>query len=318
MAPEVYESYLRGWFAYNSTYTRAGLEKSTAHFQAAIEKDPTFSPAYVGLANSYDALPLVFIGAPPEQVRAEELAAIRKALELDPDLAEAHVLLGRTEQQHWGWAHAEAESRRAMELNPNEADAYGGLAFWMLCQGRTDEAVDWADRERQIDPVAVRRNQVVWIVFMSRRYEEFNHELQAVLASRPLDAAALWNLGFLEVIQKRPGEAISALEKALMVTQRSPGVVGVLVAAYAKAGQRGDAMRLQAELQKRKKAGYVPAAASVNAYLGLGEKEQAFVWLEQAYKEHSNMLQFVKVHPFFDLLRGDSRFADLERGVGLG
>ena len=92
----------------------------------------------------------------------------------------------------------------------------------------------------------------------------------------------------------------------------------MLIRAYAHAGRRADALRLLAELKKRKQAGYVPAAAFVNAYLGLGDKEEAFAWLEQGYKEHSNILQWLKVHPYFDPLRDDPRFKDLVHRVGLG
>jgi len=91
----------------------------------------------------------------------------------------------------------------------------------------------------------------------------------------------------------------------------------VLIRAYAHAGRRSDALRLLAGLEKRKKAGYIPAAAFVNAYLGLGENEQAFAWLEQAYQEQSNILEFLKVHPYFDPIRADPRFADLRRRTGL-
>jgi len=91
----------------------------------------------------------------------------------------------------------------------------------------------------------------------------------------------------------------------------------VLIRAYARAGRRTDALRLLAELKRRREAGYVPAGAFVNAYLGLGDHDQTFVWLERAYQEQSNILQFLKVHPFFDPLRGDPRFADLVRRVGL-
>jgi pentatricopeptide repeat protein len=94
--------------------------------------------------------------------------------------------------------------------------------------------------------------------------------------------------------------------------------VGVLIRAYAHAGRRDDALRLLAELKRRRNDGYVPAAAFVNAYLGLGDNEQAFVWLEQAFKEKSNMLQWVKIHPYFDPIRSDPRFADLLRRIGLG
>ena len=107
------------------------------------------------------------------------------------------------------------------------------------------------------------------------------------------------------------------LQKSLALSERSPAVIGMLVRAYAHAGRRTEALRLLDELERRQRTGYVPAAAFVNAYLGLGDNEQAFAWLERAYKEPSRILQFVKVHPFFDPLRGDPRFADLVRRVGL-
>jgi tetratricopeptide (TPR) repeat protein len=112
-------------------------------------------------------------------------------------------------------------------------------------------------------------------------------------------------------------EAIPVLEKALALSERSPAIIGVLVSAYAHAGRRTEGLRLLDELKRRQQAGYVPAAAFVNAYLGLGDNEQAFAWLERAYKEQSMILQYIRVHPFFDPLRGDPRFADLVRRVGL-
>ena len=134
----------------------------------------------------------------------------------------------------------------------------------------------------------------------------------------PDDGSAYWFLGFALIANDQPGEAISVLEKALSVSDRSPGVTGVLIRAYAHAGRRSDALRILEELKKRSQAGYVPAGAFVNAYLGLGDNEQAFAWTERAYQEQSNILQFLKVHPFFDPLRSDPRFANLVRRVGLG
>ncbi len=156
-----------------------------------------------------------------------------------------------------------------------------------------------------------------WILFQSHRYEEAIRELRSALAVHPDDAGTLLYLGFALVANNQPGDAIPVLEKAISISSGSPAATGVLIRAYAHAGRRSDALRLLAELQKRKKAGYVPAAAFVNAYLGLGENEQAFVWLEQAYKEQSNILLFLKVHPFFDPIRADPRFADLVRRIGL-
>jgi len=106
-------------------------------------------------------------------------------------------------------------------------------------------------------------------------------------------------------------------EKALLISDRSPGIIGVLIRAYAHAGRRTEALRLVDELKRRRQRGYVPAGAFVNAYLGIDDKEQAFAWLERAYQEKSNILQWLKVHPHFDPLRSDPRFADLLHRVDL-
>lgn len=317
VSPEVYESYLKGQFTLEKSNSRPGIEESIAYFEEAIKRDPTFAPAYVGLAIAHSALASVFIGASPVIERAKVVSAARKALELDPELAEAHVLLAEMEKEQWHWAEAEAEYRRALKLNPSDAAAHNGLARWLLCHGRTDEALAWVQRGRELDPFAVSGTEVAWILFHARRYNEAMHELRSVLAVRPDDAGALWFVGFVLTADDQANEAIPFLEKALSVSNRSPGVIGVLVRAYAHAGRRTDALRLLAELKKRKQAGYVPAAAFVNAYLGLGEKEDAFAWLEQGYNEHSNILQWLKVHPYFDPLRNDPRFQDLVRRVGL-
>lgn len=318
VAPEVYESYLKGQFAFNSSNSKAEIEKSVGYFEEAIQRDPTFAPSYVGLATAYSELGTVYVGAPPSETRPKVISAARKALELDPNIAEAHVLLANTLQEEWHWAEAEAEYNRALELNPNSADAHTMFALWLLCQGRTDEAVTWIRRGRELDPLALSGEDIGWILFQSHRYDEAIHELRSILAVRPEDASALTDLGFVLVANNKPEDAIPVLEKAVSVSKGSPAATGVLIRAYAHAGRRSDALRLLAVLQSRRKAGYVPAGAFVNAYLGLGENDQAFTWLEEAYKEQSNILQFLKVHPFFDPIRGDPRFADLVRRVGLG
>jgi TolB-like protein/DNA-binding winged helix-turn-helix (wHTH) protein/Flp pilus assembly protein TadD len=317
VSPEVYESYLKGRFALDKSNSRAGVEESIHYFERAIKRDPTFAPAYVGMADAYDNLATVFIGVSPVEVRPKVIQAARKALELDPGLAEAHVLLADVQQQEWQWAEADSEYKRALELNPNDAAAHRGLANWLLYQGRVNEALTWSRRARELDPVGDSNVGMGWILFCARRYDDAIDELRSKLAVRPNDAAALWVLGFVLTAKDRPEEAIPVLEKAVSVSDRSPGIIGVLVRAYAHAGRRTDAVRLLAELKRRKQTSYVPAAAFVNAYLGLGDSEQAFAWLEQAYKEQSNILQFIKVLPAFDPVREDPRFRDLVRRVGL-
>ncbi len=317
VAPEVYESYSKGEFALNESSSKAQFEASIPYFEDAIKRDPTFAPAYVGLANAYSNLGTVFIGGLPEETRPKVVSAAEKARELDPNLAEAHVLLADVKQKQWHWADAEAEYRRALELDPNSAPAYEGLALWLACQGRADEALASAERGRELDPLAVSFEDLGWTLFQTRHYDQAIRELRAALALRPGDFGALMDLGFVLIANNQPKDAIPVLEKAVAMSNRSPGPVGILIRAYAHAGRRSDALRLLAELKRRRNTGYVPAAALVNAYLGLDENEAAFVWLEQAYKEQSNMLQFVKVHPYFDPIRNDPRFADLVRRVGL-
>ena len=318
VSPEVYESYLKGRFAlHNRGNTRAGVEEGISHFQEAIKRDPAFAPAYLGLASGYAELSTVFIGAAPESWRPKAISAARKALELDPDLAEAHVLLAQMQQKQWQWEEAEAEYRRALELNPGDAGAHAGLAQWLLTQGRTGEALVWIQRGRELDPLAVSGAHVAWILFHARRYDEAIHELRSVLAVGPDDATALWYLGFVFIADGKPEEAIPVLERAVSISQGSPGIIGVLVSAYAHAGRRQEALRLLDDLKRRRQTAYAPAAALLNGYLGLGEYDQAFAWLEQAYKEQSNILQWLKVHPFFDPLRNDPRFRDMLRRTNL-
>jgi TolB-like protein/tetratricopeptide (TPR) repeat protein len=316
VAPEVYEAYLKGSFALNKD-TQAGLKEAIAHFEDAIHREPTFAPAYAGLAAAYSKLGSVYVGTSPLEARPKAVATARKALELDPELVEARVLLANALQKDWHWAEAESEYRRAIELSPSDASAHAGLADWQLCQGRMEEALASARRAQELDPLASYGVRAGWILFQARRYDEAIRELRSVLVVEPGNSSALWYLGFALIGAERFDEAIGTLEKAASLSDRSPGVLGVLVRAYASAGHRAEALRVLDELHRRRQKGYVPAAAFLNAYLGLGDKEQAFAWMERAAEERSNILQFLKVHPFFDSLRGDPRFAEYLRRANL-
>lgn len=316
--PDAYDSYLKGGFSLDNSADRAGIEKSIGYFEEAIAKDPAFAPAYLGLAEAHSELGSVLIGEPPGVERRQVLVAIRKALKLDPNLVEAHLLLAETAQEQWRWAEAKAEYQLALELAPNDSGAYEGLAGWQLCQGHTDEALTLAQHARELDRLGSTTSLVAWILFQSRRYDEAVRELHSALDVRPDKAGTLWLLGFTLVMKGQPKEAIPLLEKAASLTNRSSGFIDLLAAAYARAGRRSEALRILAELKKHKQRGDAQAASFVIVYLGLGENEQAFSWLDEAYKEQSNMLQFVKTHPLFDPLRGDPRFADLVHRVGLG
>jgi TolB-like protein/Flp pilus assembly protein TadD len=308
VAPAVYESYLKGRFELNKG-TREGLEEALRQFQSAIDADATFAPAYAGIAATHIQLGTVFFGESPQEAGPKVFAAAKKALELDPQLTEAHVLLAQTLTRQWRWPEAKAEYERAIELSPSDAGAQAEFASWFVCQGRTQDALSFARGAQRLDPLGLHGTEVGWILFMGRRYDEAIRELRTVLAVDPENTFALWFLGFALLGAEQFDEAVRVLEKNASVSHRSPAVLGLLVRAYASDGRRADALRALGELQERRKSGYVPAAALLNAYLGLGDKEAAFTWLGRAADEQSNIVQFLKVHPFFDLLRGDPRFA---------
>ncbi len=316
VSPEVYESYLKGQFA--GDYSADGVKKSIASFEEAIKKDPGFAPAYLGLATAYDQLGTPGIGgAPPGEVRPKVMNAIRKAMELDPTLVDAHAMLADLYEEQWQWGDAEREFNLALELKPNDAGLHLAFSDWLLYQGRTEEAVAWCRRARELDPLGVSGDNIAWILFQSRHYDEAISELRSDLAVHPKNAAAHWFLGYALIANGHSEEAIPVLEKALILSERSPAIIGVLVRAYSHSGRRREALRLLDELKRRQRIGYIPAAAFLHAYLGLGENEKAFIWLERAFQEKSMILPLIKVHPFFDPLRNDPRFADLVRRVGL-
>jgi tetratricopeptide (TPR) repeat protein len=170
---------------------------------------------------------------------------------------------------------------------------------------------------RELDPLAVSGADLAWDLLYARRYDEAVRELHSTLAVKADDAYALWILGFVLIANHHPQDAIPELEKGVSVSNRSPALVGLLANAYAQVGRRRDALRLLEELKRRKQTGYVPTAAFVFAYLGLGDEDQAFVWLEQGYQEQSNLLGTLKVLPLFDPIRNDPRFISLLHRIGL-
>src|SRR5262249_5999345 len=231
VSPEVYESFLEGQ---GESYSRVGVERAIGYFEEAMKKARTFAPAYVGLAAAYGALGTPGIGvAPPGEVLPKAISAARKALELDPALPDAHALLGSVYQGQWKWSDGEREYKLALELNPNSAGAQVAFAGWLLSQGHTEEAQAWSRRAEAI------------------------RELRSAVALHPDDASTYWFLGFAVIANGQPDKAIPVLEKGLALSNRSPGVIGVLIRAYAHAGRRTKALRLLDELKRRQQTGYV-------------------------------------------------------------
>jgi Tfp pilus assembly protein PilF len=314
VAPEVYESYVKA--KNDPENTKVHIEQRMADFQETIRKDPTFAPAYVGLAETYISYQDISIGAPPSEIRPKAIAAARKGIELDPELAEAHAILAEMYQKQWKWADSEVEYKRALELKPNDASAHRGYAYWLACQGRTEEAVAWVERGRELDPLGS-ADTTGYILLMARRYDDSIREYRSIFAVHPEYTNARWGLGFALIMANQTNEAVIELEKTVEMMDRSPGSVAMLATAYGRAGRREEALRLIEELKQRQQKGYIPSGAFITPYLALGEYDQAFYWCEEAYKEQSAILQWLKVIPLFDPVRDDPRFTDLVHRVGL-
>jgi tetratricopeptide (TPR) repeat protein len=180
-----------------------------------------------------------------------------------------------------------------------------------------EEALAWARRGRELDPLGDAGISISWILLSERRYDEGIRELQSFLAVHPDSAPARWYLGIALVLKGQPDRGIPELQRTVVMMHRSPGPLAFLATGYALTGRRAEALRLIDELTQRRQKSYIPAGAFILPYVALRDYNEAFLWFQRAYAEQSNILQFLKVHFLFDPLRSDPRFQTLMRRVGL-
>jgi TolB-like protein/Tfp pilus assembly protein PilF len=319
VSPKAFDDYLQGRYLYWNKRTEENLNIAIRHFQNAIAEDPDYAQAHVGLADCYNALGVVQVSAlPPFEARrlAEESAT--KALALDPTLADAYTALAWVKHYNWNWSAAEEDFKRAIDLNPSYANAHNFYAGFLMSRGRIDESIAAADRARELDPFSLSISaQRGFLLENARRYDEAIEQLRRVIAMDPNHYSAHWFLGHTYAANKQFDEGIAAAQKAVDLSGRSPGALGMLGLVYGLANKKDEANKILNELLELNKHRYVTPAALVNVYLGLGNKDQAFVWLEKAFAERSNYLAYLKVFPLLDPLRSDPRFAKLVQRVGL-
>jgi TolB-like protein/DNA-binding winged helix-turn-helix (wHTH) protein/Tfp pilus assembly protein PilF len=317
--PKAYDDYLQGRYLYWNKRTEENLNKAIALFQSAIKEDESYAPAYVGLADCYNALGAVQVASmPPREARQHAEEAATKALQLDGQLGEAYSALGYVKHFNWDWTAAEQNHKRAIELNPSYANAHNFYASYLMSRGRIEESIAASNRARELDPFSLSISAQRGFLFENaRRYDEAIEQLRNVIGMDPTHYQALWILGHTYAANKQYDEAVAAAEKAVVVSERTPGALGMLGLAYGLAGRKAEATKILNELLELNKTRYVTPAAFVNVYLGLGDNEQAFVWLEKAYQERSNFVAYLKVFPLLDPIRSDRRFDDLIRRVGL-
>jgi serine/threonine-protein kinase len=315
--PEAHEAYLRGRFFWNKR-TPEGLQKGLKYFEQALEKDQAYALAYAGIADTYSLLPFYTNLVPKESFAKAEIAAL-KALQLDDSLAEAHTSLAYLKCYHdWDWAGAEKEYKRALELNPGYATAHLWYSRYLAATGRVNEAVTELKRAQEFDPLSlVLQANAGMIFYCARQYDKSIEELKRTQELDVNFPVSYWGLG-LDYEQKGLyEEAVHEFRKAESLSPGSTNTAAALAHAYAVTGMRNEALKTLNQLKERKKHEYVTAYLFALIYAGLGEKNQAMEWLEKAYQEPSTLLGYAKVDPRLDPLRSDPRFQDLLRRVGL-
>jgi tetratricopeptide (TPR) repeat protein len=314
--PEAYQLYLKGLYHWNKR-TAESLKTAVDYFNQAVAKDPGYAQAYAGMALTYVLYPQYSAGKPAESIPKAKAAA-RKALELDDSLAEAHTALGQALFSDREFAESGREYERAIELNPNYATAHQWYAgSTLVATGRFEQAIAEGQKAIELDPLSLIAHVELSAIYgYARQYDQAINQLRKVIDMDPN-----WYLGHMVLGQAysykgRYAEAIAECEKARSLND-DPAVLGYLARAYALAGRKDEAMKLLVEMHELSRYRYVSAYSFVFGYSALGDKDQAFQWLERSLQDASWEITVLKVDPALDSLRSDPRFDDLARRVGL-
>jgi len=307
----------KGHYAWN-LQTTAGLLRSIEYYQKAIEADAEYAPAYAGLAEAYVTLPS-YSAHPDDGQFSQARAAAARALELDEQLADAHIAAGMVAMivdQNFG--RAEAEFRRAVALNPKIPLAEGELALCLVATGRTDEAVMHARKAKAADPLSIRAATDVGIaLYYARRFGEAEAELDEALKLDPYSYRAYENLGKVLLAQGKYGKAREELERATTLSPDPLGE-GLEAAALALGGNAAGARQMLTRLEQRAQTSYVTPVSLALALEGLGRREEALRYLKQAQSDRAIAALFLRVEPRWDAMRGTAGFQELVKEMGSG
>jgi TolB-like protein/DNA-binding winged helix-turn-helix (wHTH) protein len=314
--PEAYEAYLKGRYYWNKR-TADSVPKAAHYFEQAISKDPGYSSAYSGLADCNSGLAWHgFIS--PAEVLPKAYAAAQKAVEIDPQSAEAHASLALVLNHKWDWAGAEVEFKRALELNPQHANAHHWYGDYLSIQGRHDEALVEAKRALELDPLNLMIGTWVGLrYYLARRYDGAIEQSRNTVDLDPNFAAAHLILGESYVQQGRHKEGLDELQKAASLSGDSPLYKAQVGVGLALAGKKKEALRAIRELQDISGKRYVSPYGVAQIYAALNDREQTYKWLDTAYRDRAVWMSYLVVDPVFDSIRSEDRFRDLLQRVGL-
>jgi serine/threonine-protein kinase len=318
ISPAIYEEYLLGRYEWNKR-TPEGTSAALEHFKRVIAQDAGYAPAYSGVADCYVTLWLSLGALPRDQALPQAQEALRKALLLDPDLADAHSTLGTVRiYADWDWAGAGAEFQRAIALNPNYATARHWYGLYLAFRGQTDEARQELERAHELDPLSsIIQLNLAWVDFVAGDPGPLVAASQKVLASDASFWDAHWDLGAAYVQQGEMEKGIAELQKAVELSHNSAATLSSLGYALGRAGRRPEAEQVLRDLQQRSRHEPLAAEEIALVYIGLGDRDHALLWLEQAYRDHSKGLVMLKADPWYRSLTGEPRYQELLRKVGL-
>ena len=316
---EAYNLYLKGRYFWNQR-TQGALWRAVENFESAIAADSGYALAYAGLADAYQILALsVYSGGPPTELVPRAKDAILRALELDPELAEAHATLAFI--RCWfdrDWSAAGRAFERMVELGPNYATGREYYSLYLAALGRHEEAFAEARRSRELDPLSPIINAVVGFDFhMARRHDDAIRAFDRTLEIEPGFWFALIFSADAHAAKQMIDEAVELAERAVTNSSRAPFALGILARIYGQAGRRDDALRVLAELDRRSETEYVSPFHQALAYVGLGQKDEAFELLHRTVDERDFTIAMLNEWWIFDPLRSDPRFDELVRMIVL-
>jgi TolB-like protein/Tfp pilus assembly protein PilF len=309
---EAHRLYLLGRYDFGK-YSHAGWTSSIRYYEQALKLDPNYALAYCGLADTYAYMGGVVMPSKEAVVKEKEFA--QRAIELDPDLAEAHLSLAAALAGSFDWRNAQIEFERAIELNPNLAWAYEICAWYLSGLGRLAEAIAKETKAIELDPLnCFFQAALAYYLYHARRYDEAIVQVGKTLELDPTSTLARHLLGCCLLWK---GDAAGAIAEFQSSKIRIAGAwyQGLLGYAYAVSGDRAKAEQTLRELEGMAKKQYVSAIAFATIYLGLGQKDIALDWLDKSYQDQEGACWYLKVDPVYDSVRNEPRFQALVQKI---
>jgi TolB-like protein/DNA-binding winged helix-turn-helix (wHTH) protein/Flp pilus assembly protein TadD len=317
VSPDAYEAYLKGRYFWNKR-TGDGLKKAIDYFTRATEADPTYAEAYSGLADSYTLAGDWLYGVlPPQEAFRQARAAATRALALDDSLGEAHTSLAfALDLYAWDWAAAEKEYKRAIELNPGYATAHHWYAWHLLVMGRNSEGIFEMTRAESLDPLSlIISADLAEALCVAHLYDESVQQSKRTLDMDPNFAVAHYQLGQALAQKHLYDGAVAEFQRAIELSGHNGAFDANLAYVYAVSGRKVEAENIIKDLEAGPAKNPSVDANIALVYVGLGDHDQAMIWLNKAYETRFN--PSILLRPAFDPLRSDVRFTDLRRRVGL-